>query len=188
MRAGETSKEVDQITVDGKVLLYGRSADYQSCEDRGKHPATVAYQFKDDGSFEKLADLNTLFYENEAFPYALSPTSLVSAESACEGDGKDFVVDLTVKEGTITYTNKRASDAERRFGYYSYQDRIEQLEKEIGIASKIRYMHALPDSTVVSLGVSPKNLFGPDQRRAPEHQHAGQPVERRRHGILPYVR
>lgn len=149
--AGKRSSEVDQITVDGQVITYGRHVNYQSCEQEGQYPATVIYQLKDDGSFEELKDLQAQFAKNEAHGYAYSRTALRGSGS-CNGDGSDaFVVDLKVDNGKVAAANKRALDYDNGFAFYTYADRVDQLEKEIGFAPKTAYVHATADGSVFSV-------------------------------------
>lgn len=155
-KANARSAEVSLVTVGDKIIVYGRHVEYQSCAGQGKYPATVVYQFTETGSFEELKDLTTLFSNNEANGYAYSSTALTGGSCGDNASGK-FVVDLKVENGKVVATNKRKLDIDSGTSFYTYQDRMDQLEKELGFAPKLIFVHPATDGSIFSVWQSSKS-------------------------------
>jgi hypothetical protein len=125
------------VRVEQKTLIYGRTNGYESCEQAGIIPSGDFYQVEEDGSLTQLPELVELFKNNEAYAGPYSATSLRGSRS-CNADGTDeFAVDLAIEDDKIVAKKKAELGFYSGTSYYTYLDKVEQLQAEIGFGPKI---------------------------------------------------
>ncbi len=142
VKAGGRSSEVYGMLVGGIPVVYGRDAEYNSCADQGVHPATVVYSYQNNRFVEEEA-LTELFREHEAFAYSLSPTALRTGEC---GQQKEFYVDLALQDGKIVASEKKEAKPSG-FGFYTYEDKIQQLSSELSLTPEIDLLYTDKNTT-----------------------------------------
>ncbi|MFZ2125120.1 MAG: hypothetical protein WA087_01760 [Candidatus Saccharimonadales bacterium] len=146
--ANQRSSDVAMIVVDGVIMVYGRDVGFTGCSDVGSRPETVFYSFNN-GTFKKEPELSNIFDNYEARLYDMSSNSIVGDGDCANKDS--FTVDLKVMDGKVVATNQRTISDDKlnsSYGYYTYQDRIVQLEKEIGFSSRIYVINKTKDGVV----------------------------------------
>lgn len=132
--AGERSSDISIMNINNVPLVYGRDARYTSCETSSVYPASVFYSFRD-GEFVSENQLNEVFKSNEAQAYSASAVSLLGSGSCNDED--DFVVDIVQQGDSFVAENRRVSDKNSGYSFYTFTDRIEQLAQELGFAPSI---------------------------------------------------